>query len=234
MTACSISMDCQYTAQLPHSTTRYRKRIHVLTLQPTYTKAHIHTCKHTSIGLGIFATSGFSMLVERPLPHVHDPLRTVIRVLKLCLGENTYSVDCSIWVRVSSAQQSSLQQICKFMIDSFSSVLAHVCHVQKVFILPRLHRIPIFISLFCIKIESIYGHCFISIAYGAKNMVKTTTSEVCVAAVGQQEGTIKEITDAHLHRMLWGGLPFVYDDPSDVKQLKPLLMKAFGGGVIGS
>ena len=26
----------------------------------------------------------------------------------------------------------------------------------------------------------------------------------------------------------------MYDDPSDVKQLKPLLMKAFGGGVIGS
>ena len=112
---CSISMDRQYTAQLPHSTTWYRKCIHVLTLQPTYIKAHIHTCKHTSIGLGIFATSGLSMLVERHLPHVRDPLSTVIRVLKHCLGENTYAVDCSFCVRVSSVQQSSLQQICKFM-----------------------------------------------------------------------------------------------------------------------
>lgn len=90
------------------------------------------------------------------------------------------------------------------------------------------------ISLIYEKIVSIFGHCFIPIAYGAKNMGKTTASEVCVAAVGQQEGTIKDITDAQLNRMLWAGLPFVYDDPSDVKQLKPLLMKAFGGGVIGS
>lgn len=30
----------------------------------------------------------------------------------------------------------------------------------------------------------------------------TTASEVCVAAVGQQEGTIMDITDAQLNRML--------------------------------
>ena len=48
------------------------------------------------------------------------------------------------------------------------------------------------ISLIYKKIVSIYGHCFIPIAYGAENMGKTTASEVRVAAVGQQKGTIKE------------------------------------------
>ena len=55
-----------------------------------------------------------------------------------------------------------------------------------------------------------------------------------MAAVGQRARIIKDITDVQLNRMLWSGLPFVYDDPSDIKQLKTLLMNCFGGGIIGS
>ena len=33
--------------------------------------------------------------------------------------------------------------------------------------------------------------------------------------------------------MLWAGLPFVYDDPSDLKQMKSMITTAFGGGLIG-
>lgn len=50
--------------------------------------------------------------------------------------------------------------------------------------------------------DSIFGHCFIPFASGAKNMGKTTASKVHVVAVGQQEGTIKDTTDAQLNRML--------------------------------
>ena len=34
--------------------------------------------------------------------------------------------------------------------------------------------------------------------------------------------------------MLWAGLPLVHDDPSDLKQMKSMIMTAFGGQVIGS
>ena len=35
-------------------------------------------------------------------------------------------------------------------------------------------------------------------------------------------------------KMLWAGLPLVHDDPSDLKQMKSMIMTAFGGQVIGS
>ena len=90
------------------------------------------------------------------------------------------------------------------------------------------------ISLMYKYVVSKYKNCHIPIAFGAKNMGKTTASDICVAAVGQQTSAIKDITDAQVVKMLWAGLPFVYDDPSDLKQMKSMIMNAFGGGVIGS
>ena len=89
-------------------------------------------------------------------------------------------------------------------------------------------------SLIYESVVKTYGNCYIPLAFGAKNKGKTLSSEVCVAAVGQRGQVVKDITDAQLNRMLWAGLPFVYDDPSDIKQLKTILMNCFGGGIIGS
>ena len=89
-------------------------------------------------------------------------------------------------------------------------------------------------SLMYESVVKTYGNCYIPIAFGAKNRGKTVSSEVCVASVGQRGRVVKDITDAQLNRLLWAGLPFVYDDPSDVRQLKTLLMNCFGGGIIGS
>ena len=79
-----------------------------------------------------------------------------------------------------------------------------------------------------------YGNCYIPVAFGDKNKGKTTASEICVAAACQRGKVIKDITDAQLNKMLWAGLPFVYDDPSDIRQMKAFIINSFGGGVIGS
>ena len=90
------------------------------------------------------------------------------------------------------------------------------------------------LSLFYEKSVEMYINCFIPIAFGAKNRGKTIASEVCVSVVGQRGKPVKDITDAELNKMLWAGLPFVYDDPSDIRQLKTILMNCFGGGILGS
>ena len=130
-------------------------------------------------------------------------------------------MDCSFWVR---AQHNN---------PAYSKFVNLQCLFYQEFIAFPLRRSYChFVNL---RKDSehlwalLHPHCIRCQEHGENNR-----SEVCVAAVGRQEGTIEDITDVQLHRILWAGLPFVYDDPSNVKQLKPLLMKAFGRGVIGS
>lgn len=90
------------------------------------------------------------------------------------------------------------------------------------------------ISLMYKYVVDKYNNCHIPIAFGKKNMGKTTALDICVPAVGQQTSAIKDITDAQVVKMLWAGLPFMCDDPSDLKQMKTMIMNAFSGGIIGS
>lgn len=54
------------------------------------------------------------------------------------------------------------------------------------------------ISIMYKYVVSKYKNCHISNAFGAKNMRKTTASDICVAAAGQHTSAIKDITDAQV------------------------------------
>ena len=90
------------------------------------------------------------------------------------------------------------------------------------------------ISLMYKYVVGKYNNCHIPIAFGTKNMGKTTASDIRVSAISKQTSAIKDITDAQVAKILWAGLPLVYDDPSNLKQMKTMIMNAFGRGIIGS
>lgn len=78
-----------------------------------------------------------------------------------------------------------------------------------------------------------YSSVFIPVAYGETNRGKTKAAEIAVRAAGQSQPCYSAMTDALMKKLLWGGLPFVYDDPSKLDVMKETVMRAFGGGMMG-
>ena len=79
-----------------------------------------------------------------------------------------------------------------------------------------------------------YSSVFIPVAYGGINRGKTKGAEIAVRAAGQFKPIYSSTTDALMKHLLWAGLPFVYDDPSKLDIFKETIMKAFGGGLLGT
>ena len=55
-----------------------------------------------------------------------------------------------------------------------------------------------------------------------------------MAACGNPKGVYTDVTLAVLKDLLKGGVPFVYDDPSNTTFLRTLLIDAFGGAEMGT
>lgn len=64
---------------------------------------------------------------------------------------------------------------------------------------------------------------------------KTNCAKVALAIVGNYpKGYTIYLTDSMARSYLGGALPFVYDDPSSDRVLKPLLINSFGGAEMGT
>ena len=75
----------------------------------------------------------------------------------------------------------------------------------------------------------------IHVAVSSISRGKTNCAKVALAAVGNYpKGYTIYLTDSLARSYLGGALPFVYDDPSSDRVLKPLLMNSFGGAEMGT
>ena len=83
------------------------------------------------------------------------------------------------------------------------------------------------------RFQSIGIHVAVSsISHGKTNCA---CAKVALAAVGNYpKGYTIYLTDSLARSYLGGALPFVYDDPSSDRVLKPLLMNSFGGAEMGT
>ena len=64
---------------------------------------------------------------------------------------------------------------------------------------------------------------------------KSNCDKLALAMAGNYpKGYSIYVTDSIARSFLSGALPFDYDDPSDDKVLKPMLMNSFGGAEIGT
>ena len=75
----------------------------------------------------------------------------------------------------------------------------------------------------------------IHVAVSSISRGKTNCAKVALAAVGNYpKGYTIYLTDSLALSYLGGAVPFVYDDPSSDRVLKPLLMNSFGGAEMGT
>ncbi len=74
------------------------------------------------------------------------------------------------------------------------------------------------------------GSVGIHIALSPVSRGKSNCAKVAIAMAGNYpKGCAIHLTDSMARAYLGGAVPFVYDDPSDDKVLKTVLMNAFGG-----
>lgn len=79
------------------------------------------------------------------------------------------------------------------------------------------------------------GSVGIAVATSSISRGKTNCAKLAVAMCGNYpKGCAGYLTDSMARGYLSGGLPFVYDDPSNDAVLKPLLINSFGGSEIGT
>ena len=79
-----------------------------------------------------------------------------------------------------------------------------------------------------------FGSVWIPIAFGRVNRCKSAAAKLAVAACGNPKSVYTDVTLAVLKDLLKGGVPFVYDDPSNTTFLRTLLIDAFGGAEMGT
>ena len=79
------------------------------------------------------------------------------------------------------------------------------------------------------------GSVAIAIAYSSISRGKSNCCRVAIAICrNYPKGCVTHLSESHAHSYLASGLPFLYDDPSSDRVLKPLLMNAFGGAEMGT
>lgn len=84
-------------------------------------------------------------------------------------------------------------------------------------------------------IQQKIGSVAVHVAVGGVSKGKTNCSQVCLAAVGNYpSGCHMQLTECAARSYLSNGIPFLYDDPSNIEVLKPLLMNSFGGSKIST
>ena len=75
-----------------------------------------------------------------------------------------------------------------------------------------------------------FGSLAINVAVGGISRGKSLCAKLAVASVGNYpSGYCIHLTESKARSHLSGALPFLYDDPSKIAVLKPLLMNSFGG-----
>ena len=86
------------------------------------------------------------------------------------------------------------------------------------------------ISMAYESIQKKIGSVALHVAVGGISRGKTNCAQVCIAAAGNYpSGCHLYITESAARSYMKGGVPFLYDDPSNLDVLKPLLMNSFGG-----
>ena len=102
----------------------------------------------------------------------------------------------------------------------------------------RLHCIrPLFIiiagttiSLDYEAVQAKVGAVGIHVAVGGIGRGKTNCAQICLAATGNYpSGCHVYMTESAARGYMGNAVPFIYDDPSNLEVLKPILMNSFGG-----
>ena len=89
------------------------------------------------------------------------------------------------------------------------------------------------ISLFYESMQRRFGSVGIHVAFGPISRGKSNATKIALAACcSYPKGYTSDLSDS-LAR-LQGAIPFVYDDHSNEKLIKDLLMNAFGGAEMGT
>ena len=58
--------------------------------------------------------------------------------------------------------------------------------------------------------------------------------ELSLASLGIRKAKFTSISDAFLHKLLLGAMPWCFDDPDDAQQLQKVLLTVFGRNTIGN
>ena len=115
-----------------------------------------------------------------------------------------------------------------FMLDY---KIVHLTHGQIIFSYYMFNRCSLQYDAMLQRFQSIGIH----VAVSSISRGKTNCAKVALAAVGNYpKGYTIYLTDSLARSYLGGALPFVYDDPSSDRVLKPLLMNSFGGAEMGT
>ena len=84
-------------------------------------------------------------------------------------------------------------------------------------------------------VQRMVGAVGVHLAVSTISRGKSNCAKIALAMAGNfPKGYAIYMTDSMARSFLSGALPFVYDDPSDDRVLKPLLMNSFGGAEIGT
>ena len=87
------------------------------------------------------------------------------------------------------------------------------------------------VSLFYESMQRRFGSVGIHVAFGPNSRGKSSATKIALAACcSYPKGYTSDLSESLARRYLQGAIPFVYDDPSNEKVFKDLLMNAFGGG----
>lgn len=79
-----------------------------------------------------------------------------------------------------------------------------------------------------------FGCVGVHVAFGGTNHGKTKAAELSLAMAGLHNVKYTQMTEALLRKLLFGSMPWVYDDPSDTGFLQTILIDVFGGAGIGN
>lgn len=91
------------------------------------------------------------------------------------------------------------------------------------------------LSMFYEGVQRTVGAVGVHLAVSTISRGKSNCAKIALAMAGNfPKGYAIYMTDSMARSFLSGALPFVYDDPSDDRVLKPLLMNSFGGAEIGT
>ena len=80
-----------------------------------------------------------------------------------------------------------------------------------------------------------FGSLAMHVAVGGISRGKSLCAKLAIASAGNYpSGYCIHLTESKARSHLSGALPFLYDDPSKIDVLKPLLMNSFGGAKMSS
>ncbi len=86
------------------------------------------------------------------------------------------------------------------------------------------------ISLAYEDVHKKVGSVGLHVAVGGISRGKTNCAQICLAAMGNYPcGSHQYLTESVARAYMANGVPFLYDDPSNMDVLKPILMNSFGG-----